>query len=56
MIVSKLQRDNVSFKSEELFRFGHPESIIWIGICITAALMYVLVFIYGKGDDRMFLF
>ena len=55
MIVSKPYRDNVSFKSEKLFRFGHTESFIWIGISITAALMYVLVFIYSKGDNGMFL-
>ena len=44
----------MSFKSDELFRFGHTESIIWIGISITAALMHVLVFIYSKGDDGIF--
>ena len=48
MIVSKLYRDNVSFKSEKLFRFGHTESFIWIGISITAALVHVLVLIYSN--------
>ena len=52
--LSKLYRDNVSFESEELFRFGHTESFIWIGISITATLMYVIVFIYSKGDAGIF--
>ena len=48
MIVSKLYRDTVSFKSEKLFRFGHTESFIWIGISITAALVHILVLIYSN--------